>query len=350
MSDRFEQFIKENRGKFDTNSPSPDLWSRIETGIAEQATAGSSAGASASSTVPGATTKMAGIWKAALGIAAVAVIGTSLYFGINANNSTTNNNSESVVLPNSQHQPATENQDLAFEPTPFINPISESIDVEYFTLSFDAEKGTTWESPTGSVVNIPENTFVDENGTPVTGQVEVKYREFHDAVDVMFSGIPMVYEDENGSHDFETAGMMEIRGSQGEKPVYIAQGKELSVALASYTEEDDYNLYYLDEENRGWKDIGKAEIRNNESKTASLQKLDEELASNLPVLPKKMGQSENLFDFALDYKDFPELKPFKDIKWEYVDVTKVENNEWIFTTSWNEVKLLERVKPQVNTL
>jgi len=322
MSDKFEQFIRANKEMFNTNEPSPELWSRIESGISGQAAAGGSASAM------GGSAKLGALWKAGLGVAAIIATGLTIYFAMNSGaeqNITQNSNSPETI------------QDMALMPAPFINPVSESINVEYFTIAFDAEKGTSWKAPSGTILEFEENTFVDANGLPVKGEVQVRYREFHDAIDILFSGITMEFKDAGKVYNFQTAGMMEIRGSQGGEDVFIAPNKSISIGMASYTDEDDHRLYFLDENARRWKDIGQAEMKANEEKVLALKKLPKVPAK--PHRPSKIGETEKAFDFAVDYEDFPELKPFKNIKWEMISEKEDSAKEWIFQRSWSHFEL-----------
>ena len=78
------------------------------------------------------------------------------------------------------------------EVKPTINPPLEGVNIPYKIYKVIAEKGATLDFKTGSKVVIPKNAFVDENGKLLKGEVELRYREFHDAVDFFVSGIPMI--------------------------------------------------------------------------------------------------------------------------------------------------------------
>src|SRR5690242_3550896 len=63
--------------------------------------------------------------------------------------------------------------------------------IPYDTLHFRAENGLAYHHSTGTNIQIPANALVDKDGFPVTGDVQLLYREFHHAEDILLSGIPM---------------------------------------------------------------------------------------------------------------------------------------------------------------
>lgn len=131
----------------------------------------------------------------------------------------------------------------------------------------DSRKSTTLEHPSGTVITIPANSFVRNDGTPVTGPVKITYREFRDPYDVICSGIPMHYDSGGVSGDFRSAGMFEIRGFENGTPVEVKPGAAIQVGLAVTDTSSDYNYYRLDEK-QGWQylqdpgpvDVGPASV------------------------------------------------------------------------------------------
>jgi hypothetical protein len=127
--------------------------------------------------------------------------------------------------------------------------------------------GTQWNMEAGpggsltyglSVINIPENAFVHPDGTPVVGKVDITYTEYHDKLDLFLSGIPMTYDSAGYTYHFETAGMFDIRGFQNGEPVLIADNKSIEVRLDG-ADGQDFNNYYLDEEQKRWQYISPSE-------------------------------------------------------------------------------------------
>lgn len=244
----------------------------------------------------------------------------------------------------------------------------ENFDVNYADNQIDATEGKTLSFDNGSEVIIPANAFVDRNGNVIEGKVDLQYREFHSIADVIASGIPMQYDSAGTVYHFESAGMFEIRASQSGEPVFVADGKEIEVNMASYRE-GNYNFYYLDEGNEEislyapfispalaqsrpdggrWALLAQGQqAQANQEKEEEIAGLEEELAEILPekpIQPKSINEVEAPFEFDVDLNEFPELKSFEGIFWTYAgdpENTPADpnQNDWIFQENWTDVKL-----------
>jgi hypothetical protein len=250
--------------------------------------------------------------------------------------------------------------------------VFEKFDVKTNDLAVDAEKGKTLTFDNGTSIVIPENAFVDAKGNAIKGDVEVKYREFHDATDIIASGITMVYDSAGQKYNFETAGMFEIRANQNEHPVFVAQGKNIQVNLASH-QDGSYNFYYLQEgsptqtamtsplmtqafaqdsrnpaQDGQWKLLSSSKLpKRNEKKDEKLKELEDELNEILPpqpIDPKEFKENDFAFDFDIMIDQFPELKAFEGIIWVYAGNKKEgkddpSKNDWIFKEEWANIQL-----------
>lgn len=344
MSDHFEKFVRSNREQFDQLEPKAELWDKLQQGLSQQA-ATQAASSSASSAGASGLAKVGAIWKMAAVAVVVGITGTALYFGLSGK---AKDGKTDGTQPAPGQTVAATTDSAANQPeTPLVNPPIAGATVAYHSFTVEVAKGTVHTLPNGSKVTVPANGFVTADGQPVTGSVTLQYREFHDAADVLVSGIPMLYNEKGKPESgiFQTAGMIELIGNQNGEAVAIAPGKPITIDMTSYTDEDDYNLYFLDPAQRGWKDIGKAELR--KPKTAKVEP-DEEQASKAgkgqdiaprkPLDPAKINKNTEL-SFAVDYTDFPEFKPFKNLRWVAADAAELKKKEWIFTQVWNEVEL-----------
>lgn len=139
---------------------------------------------------------------------------------------------------------------------PFIAPPFSAIDKEYTEFTFDAEKGDTLLFTSGSRIIVPPDIWVDTAGNKITGEIKLKYREFSNAKDVFLAGIPLAYDSAGKKETLVTAGMFEIRSFKDSTELNIADNKKLTVQMASYESDADYNFYYLDEKGKNWKYIG----------------------------------------------------------------------------------------------
>ena len=341
MSDKLENFIKNNRDKFDTQNPGNNVWQNIQAGVSQHAAASSGA-ASAGAKAGASAAKMATAWKVTAVALLTAVVATTVFFVTRKDDSTTDGKGQETIAAANTHNVGpvggAEVEHLVGY-NPLVKPPIPAADIPYETFNVDAAKGGKYKANKGTELVVPPGIFVDANGAPVNGEVTLKYREFHDAADIILSGIPMVYDNHGTPENFQTAGMMEIIGQQGESPVFVAPGKEIEVQMASFTEDDDYGLYILDPEN-GWADIGKAKIKKNKAKEEGLR-----LIAQKPSAPLKRKASEefdNEVSFEGSYDDFVELKAFKNVRWQAVDpgyYSKFEDK--LLGRVWNDIKLEE---------
>jgi len=141
----------------------------------------------------------------------------------------------------------------------YVAPPIESAKAEFASYKIDANQGGVYNYRSGSRVVVPASAFVNDRGELVEGDVEIKYREFHDYVDFFLSGIPMTYDSAGVTYTLESAGMMEIYAEKDGQKVRMAPGKTIDVELhsainapAHLNVPPDYNIYKLDDEKRNW--------------------------------------------------------------------------------------------------
>ncbi|MFN8394264.1 MAG: hypothetical protein U0176_06255 [Bacteroidia bacterium] len=351
MSDHLENFIRSNREKFDTQVPSNQVWAKIQTGLASQAATAASSTAAGNTASSGASTTAAKVgatklalgWKLTIVTLFTAAIGTGIYFATKDKNQPGKDPQPmtSVMPQGADDKPATTKVEYLYEESPVVKPPIAGVNVPYNSFSVNASQGGTWTSPSGSTIKVPAGIFVDAQGNPVKGKVDIRYREFHDAADIILSGITMKYNEKGAKEDFQTAGMMEILGSQGEAPVYIAKGKEISVRMASFAKGDDYNLYFLDPQT-GWKDIGKPSYEVSKDGAGDIGKALGLSKPEPPVKGVKDVEVDGEVAFDVNFDEFSELSPYKDVRWVAEDkaaYAKLENR--IMSHVWDDVKIEE---------
>lgn len=134
---------------------------------------------------------------------------------------------------------------------PLVKPPVKNLDVYPDVYSYSAMTGADISYGSGTRLSIPANAFEDANGAPVTGDVDITYREFRDPVDIVLSGIPMTYDSGGVVENFESAGMFEINASQNGSEVFLRQGVKIDVNFAVVDTASTFNFYRLDEKN-GW--------------------------------------------------------------------------------------------------
>lgn len=154
------------------------------------------------------------------------------------------------LYQNSQNQTSSDAELLAdIQKVSNVKPVFSNTDVAFKHLVVNTEKGANFKLPNGTKIVVPQDAFVDKNNKPIVGNVDLEYREFHNAAQILASGIPMTYDSAGVKHQFESAGMFEMRGFQNNEPVFIAQNKGIDVDMASFVKGDDFRFYYLDQTN-----------------------------------------------------------------------------------------------------
>lgn len=236
-----------------------------------------------------------------------------------------------------------------------VNPPIKGIDVTFSTFEVEASEGKTIQLENGTSIVIPQNAFIDANGNPVSGKVFLKYREFHNAAEIIASGITMRYDSAGITNHFETAGMFEVKGVQkrpdqaqlvasqnnNEEPVFIAEGKSIEVNMGSFEGDNNYNFYYLDNNTRNWEYKGYSKAEQNAEKLAFLDEIAPVPAK--PIEPKKATSDMQVFDLQLDSKEYPDFNSLQGVMWQYVGSKEnspyTENNKWIFQSNWKDVSI-----------
>lgn len=289
----------------------------------------------------------------------------------------TNKKSESTVAIDGDIEAFYEEE----ESKPFINPPIDGLNIPYTIFSVNAGAGGLFDFKTGSMFSVPENAFVDADGNVVSGDVEIRYREFHDAADFFVSGIPMTYDSAGTTYQFESAGMMEMLAFKNGEELTMAAGKTINVELASNYSGTEYNLYKLDEPLNNWSCLGKDKVKNKEGlpvvaveesvedpkpafeEDPEFKVVEAEIVeakaetskaiSALPTLkakpyaPKKVNDDKYTFDIAVDPKEFPEIAVFKDVLFE-VGAENKSFSKKMYGVVWDEATIKEGTKKGLN--
>jgi hypothetical protein len=174
----------------------------------------------------------------------------------------------------SQDQKATTTRSLnrmLFAKQSEVSPLVESADVNRSITSIYADEpnGITYSS--GTVVHIPANAFVDEQGNVVEGKVDISYREMKTPTEILLAGIPMAYDSGGVINQFQSAGNFEILAAQNGKPLRLANGKNINIDFVMADGEAGYNFYKYNAQTNNW---------------------DYKNEANTPVDPKKVYEGE----------------------------------------------------------
>lgn len=224
----------------------------------------------------------------------------------------------------------------------FINPPIPNLVPEFQEKKFKAEKAIIWNFPNSTRIKIPANALMDKDSNTVKGEVVLKFRDYHHAVDVFLSGIPMSYKDSTGlSGNMQTAGMFELRAEANGQELFLKEGKEAKVELASQVSSKGYNSYYLSEKERTWNYLEPNTAIKNKRKINQRKKVKELQPGISFPLSRKY--------FALDYNVLMDVY-FKDERKDFNDVLlkqqlKDYGLDWLNSESLDGVVYNGKKKP-----
>ena len=212
----------------------------------------------------------------------------------------------------------------------------------YNEMTFDATEGFEFHGKNGTHLSIPKLAFIDKDGRVVNGEVNVKFREFHDAKSILLSGIPMQMN-ENRNQYMQSAGMMELRAYKDGNELNMNNKKSIKVHLAALNKVDDnFNLYFLDNDEQ-WVETGKFLTDSNQFKIESLAAIP-----SLPIFPKSPSpdSSDFVFTLSMDLKNAPYLRSFKGVDWVMVKKNGERNPYNELRTGWDRVKVRKMNKKE----
>lgn len=126
----------------------------------------------------------------------------------------------------------------------------QGVNVETIRFTVDAQKGGRFTLSTGAVIEIPQNAFMDNVGNVIQGTVDMEYREFHDAADIIASGIAM--HDAATGQFMETAGMFDLNAKQGDRALFLRYEKFVRVEMPSYNSGNDFDFWRYNNRNNQW--------------------------------------------------------------------------------------------------
>lgn len=130
-----------------------------------------------------------------------------------------------------------------------INIYAQIPKTSFTEYSIDAKQCSVLEHQQ-SRIYIPNYSFM-LNGKLYDGMVQIYYRQYTDALDIMINHLPMQYVTPHGEGTLESAGMFEIyaMSSSGDTLQFV-QGKEITVRLYSTWNQKGMESFYLTDE--GW--------------------------------------------------------------------------------------------------
>ena len=213
--------------------------------------------------------------------------------------------------------------DAYFAQQPIVNPPLANVEPKGRPIKVNAAEGGTLDLDAGTRLVIPRTAFQSDRGQLIeSGDVDIYYREMHDAVDFFVAGVPMTYDSAGTRHYLQSAGMIEIIALQNGQPVGMAPGKTIRIELSSNIAAQadgswpSFKVYHLDTEARNWVFYGQsAMVFDNPTNTEQLEgrsavdRLNAEKAAIMTADPKPEAPMKPVkpdgkaVSFELDLKD-----------------------------------------------
>ncbi|MEO1259616.1 MAG: hypothetical protein AAFZ15_12505 [Bacteroidota bacterium] len=247
-----------------------------------------------------------------------------------------------------------ENEAVAQAVKQTIAPAFADFNVKTQSLTVKGTHSQTLTLQSGSSINVPEAAFVDAEGNVVEGDVNIEFREFHNAAEIIASGIPMKVMAENGTEEWmQTAGMYEISGSQNGQPVFVAPGKSLEVNLVSDVD-GAYDFWKFEEEDGNWGNLGVSTPVPNPNGLAS--EGESPARTNVgpaPAAPIAFDENSTPIDLDVNLKNFPELADKQNVVWQYAGKDSKKDpaqNPNLFQKEWDEIELVKNTSGSLYTL
>lgn len=228
----------------------------------------------------------------------------------------------------------------------FITPLFEGAGDADTGFTVDATAGGLFFNSNGSIISVPHSAFLDSAGNPVSGAVELRYKEFHDPAKIFMAGIPMTYDSAGTQYHFESAGMIEITAWQNGKPLKVNPDSMIHVAIVSNTAEDRFNTYYLDTVAKKWEYVNDAKAVVYNPPTADSTATATATVLEPPVAPKVADKNKPSFAIAFNPIEFPELVAYKGVRFE-VDEVQTPYNKEDKKVQWEDV-VINRIKNKNN--
>jgi hypothetical protein len=131
------------------------------------------------------------------------------------------------------------------------------------------------------------------NGQPVTGAVDLFFREYRDIPDMLSADIPMHFTDERGTFFFNTGGMFDVRVSQNGQELFMAPGQAYTVNFTATDNLSNASLFYLNEKENNWDYVSNQPFATNVSNVQFDMRNPEMLGGQPPVSTETTVIREN---------------------------------------------------------
>ncbi len=261
-------------------------------------------------------------------------------------NSNINLNDKTITLNNQNTLP---------EDTKCIHKPLENLEYKFQTFSINTELKQIIKLSSGTEITIPQGSLNSNSSE----KIEIKIREFETKIESFIAGIPMDYKE---NFSFESAGMIEIRGTRDGEEVVISPSKPLKISMVLSKNPRNFYFWKLDESKKEWsnypskfKKVEAHLVENSELPTYT--KIEKQLNGTQNLLKENNRKIQELvepnlisynlpvkenqhFDLDFNTKEFPELERFKGMEFEVIS-DKVAYDKSFTKKTWSSVELIK---------
>lgn len=241
-------------------------------------------------------------------------------------------------------------------------PLLAKADIPMDHYVLDMDSSITISRPTGTKIRIQASTFCYKDGSPVNGKIELNVREFHQAADILRSGIPMDIDKDKGEY-LKSAGMIELRAYSQGKELDIKKEKSIAIDLAGYRSSEGYQLYYLNNDAE-WIVPDSFRQGKNNNKTEKLEQLarlpekpmeedsslsDElvfDLYGNFDLAPQLGALANRQWKICKDYNN-PDIKKGMRINWERISMDLVDKKNMIYEMAFSKKQEMQEGEGEI---
>lgn len=135
------------------------------------------------------------------------------------------------------------------------------------TFSISADKDTTLKGKSGTTLFIPKNTFVDEKGNQVSGQVSIEFKEALTTADMVLANLTTTSD----GNFLQSGGMIFITATSDNNKLEIASDKYIGVIMPTDTAQSGMKVFTGTQDSVGINWQNPAPILNDQPQVAAPQ-------------------------------------------------------------------------------
>lgn len=152
-------------------------------------------------------------------------------------------------------------------------PPLPGFETSFVEISIDLQKDSTYLLENETKISITQGSILDSLGNIIKEPINLRFRQFDDALSIYLSGLPMKYNATSREMVLKTAGMFEIRANYKGSSIQIDSEKPIKVSIGSFFEDTRQGFFKMDDKTGDWALIDIPEAKYNNEKIILRKKL-----------------------------------------------------------------------------